>query len=80
MHELTVASRLVSIVAETLADAGAELAESACVRVGTMTCISPEALRFGFEALARGTTVQGCVLEVVEVEGQELTLESVTVP
>lgn len=80
MHEMTVASRLVDLVAETLAEAKAETVGSARVRVGKMTCINADALRFGFEALARGTTVQGCALEVVEVDGQELTLESVTVP
>ncbi len=77
---MTVASRLVTIVGDTLAEAGAELAEVARVRVGHDTCINTEALRFGFEALARGTAVQGCVLEVVEVDGQELVLESVIVP
>ena len=77
---MTVAARLVTIVADTVTDAGAELAESARVRVGKETCISAEALRFGFEALSRGTAAQGCELVVVEVEGQVLTLESVTVP
>jgi len=77
---MTVAARLVTIVTNTLADANAEFAESARVRVGILTCINAEALEFGFEALARGTPVQGCALEVVEVDGQELVLESVTVP
>ena len=77
---MTVAARLVEIVAKTVTEAGASVAESARVRVGTMTCISTEALQFGFEALARGTAASGCELEVVEVEGKDLTLESVTVP
>jgi Zn finger protein HypA/HybF involved in hydrogenase expression len=77
---MTVAARLVTIVGDTLTEAGAELAESARVRVGHDTCINAEALQFGFEALARGTAVAGCALEVVEVDGQELVLESVTVP
>lgn len=77
---MTVASRLVTIVNESMGDAGAEIAESARVRVGRETCINPDALRFGFEALARGTSVQGCALEVIEVDGRELVLESVTVP
>lgn len=80
MHEMTVAARLVTIVSDTLAEAGAGHAESARVRVGALTCINPEALSFGFEALARGTAAEGCTLEVAEVEGQELVLESVTVP
>ena len=77
---MTVASRLVSIVAQTVEEHGAERADLARVRVGNDTCLSPEALKFGFEALARGTSASGCALEVVEVEGKDLTLESVTVP
>jgi len=77
---MTVASRLVSIVAQTVDDHGGARADSARVRVGADTCLNPEALRFGFEALARGTSASGCALEVVEVEGKDLTLESVTVP
>jgi hydrogenase nickel incorporation protein HypA/HybF len=80
VHEMTVAARLVTLVGDTLTEAGAELAEAARVRVGRDTCISPDALRFGFEALSQGTPVQGCALEVVEVDGQELVLESVIVP
>ncbi len=65
MHELTVAASLLDALLEAAAHEDATAVVRARVRIGALSCIQEEALRFGFGALARGTIAAGCELEVV---------------
>lgn len=46
------------------------------VRVGTLHGVVGPALDQGFAMVSEGTVAEGAVLEVVEVPGEELVLES----
>lgn len=67
MHELTVATNIVNAVAEELDAAGQTRARRLVVRVGMLSGVDPEALRFCLGVAADGTELAG--LEVVVETG-----------
>lgn len=67
MHELSVATSLLSIVREEAAKHHVQRVLLVRVRYGTLTNIVPEALSFAFETLTAGTELEGTVLEMEEV-------------
>jgi hydrogenase nickel incorporation protein HypA/HybF len=64
MHELSIATALVKAVTRAASDNGATRVTSVRVRVGSLSCLNEESLRFGFEAVAKDTAAEGCALEV----------------
>ena len=67
MHEMTVAQFLVETLVGVVDEHGGQAAASARVRLGVLSCVNPDALRFGFEALSQDTVVAGCTLDLVRV-------------
>lgn len=67
MHEVAIAGSLLRIILETAERHGGGRVESAHLLVGALSCVNVECLRFGFEALARGTPAAACTLEVRRV-------------
>jgi hydrogenase nickel incorporation protein HypA/HybF len=67
MHEMTVASDLVRILVDAATRAGAARVTGARIRIGALSCINHDALRFGFQALSRDTLTVGATLELVTV-------------
>jgi len=68
MHEASIALAIIE-AAQKLVDEGKVEGKVAavCVRVGRLTAVVPENLRFLFEALVRDTPLAGARLEVEEV-------------
>ncbi len=64
MPELAIAEGVVEAVA---ARADGARVVRVLLRVGRMTCVEPDAVRFCFDACARGTPVEGAALEIEEV-------------
>ena len=76
MHELALATEVVDICAGR--------AEGACVlrvrlEVGRLAAVAPDALRFCFDACARGTVVEGAALEIIETQGEALRVKDMEV-
>jgi hydrogenase nickel incorporation protein HypA/HybF len=67
MHELSIAMNLVQIAEEAARKAGASQVTVLYLRVGVLSAIVPEALRFGFEIVTDGTMLAGARLEIEEV-------------
>lgn len=67
MHELAVAAEILELSRREAMAAGAHRVLSVRLRVGVASCLSPDSLAFGFEALARGTEAEGCRLEIERV-------------
>ncbi len=65
MHELSVASDLLDFLLQTARENGAATVKTATLRVGVGSCLNPDSLAFGFEALAAGTPAEGCRLDIV---------------
>lgn len=64
MHELAVAAELLDLVQRVAREHAARRVTVARLRIGAASCLSPESLVFGFEALAAGTVAAGCRVEV----------------
>ena len=64
MHELAVASELLDLVLRVAQEQAARQVTAARLRIGAASCLSPDSLVFGFEALAAGTAAAECRLEI----------------
>jgi hydrogenase nickel incorporation protein HypA/HybF len=67
VHELSIAEGMIEAICERTGDARIG---RVFVEIGTLSCVEPEAVRFCFELAARGTGVEGAVLEIDEVPGR----------
>jgi hydrogenase nickel incorporation protein HypA/HybF len=76
MHELAVAQGIVEHVAEA---AAGRLVRRITVEIGTDSCVSPEALAFGFDLVAEGSAAAGAALDIVRVPGDALNVKSMEV-
>ena len=66
MHELGVANEILDVALSEAARREARKVTSIRLRVGVLRAIEPENLSFLFHHLARGTTAEGALLEIVE--------------
>ena len=67
MHELGITQNIVSIVSE---HAGSKPVRRVRIEIGKLSAIMPEAIRFCFDVVAKGTVVEGAELEIIEIPGQ----------
>jgi hydrogenase nickel incorporation protein HypA/HybF len=67
VHELSIAQSLVDAVAEHTAGAPVVAVH---VRVGRLSGVVPDAMRFCFELVTDGTPIAGARLEIEEPEGR----------
>ena len=66
MHEMSIVTNLLALVAEELQKHKLEKLLMARVRYGALANIVPEAMHFAFEALTRGSPFEGARLELEE--------------
>ena len=69
MHEMTLAESVLDVVE-------AYASREACLRIkivrleiGKLSGVEPDAMRFCFDAVARGTMAEGAALDIVEQDG-----------
>ena len=67
MHELSVATSLLNIIRQEMDKHGTTKLLSVKVVCGKLSNVVPEALSFAFEALTKGTTMEGALLELEEI-------------
>lgn len=70
MHEMSLCEEVLQVI-----EAEARAQQFLRVRrvrleVGALACVEPEAMRFSFDAVTRGTLAQGADLEIIQVAGQ----------
>lgn len=66
MHELTIAENISKIVQKNLPDKTVKVYKIR-LKVGKLTAVVPDALRFCFQAVAQGTPAAHATLEIEEV-------------
>ncbi len=64
MHELSIAHSIVEIVSEVAEQEGASRIEAVHLRIGDLSCLVEEALRFGFGIAAAESPAAGAQLVV----------------
>ncbi len=67
MHELSIAMSLVEIAAEEAGRLGDAHIEAVHVRLGPLSGVVEDALRFSFDLVAEGTAIHGARLEIEHV-------------
>ena len=67
MHELSIANRLVELVCEHVREAGAARVTAVTLRIGALSCVHDDALRFSFDLVRAGTPASGAELRIVKV-------------
>ena len=65
MHEMALCRSIVEIVADHARRHDAARVTVVRLELGSLSCAEPEALRFCFEAVARGSVAEGARLEVL---------------
>ncbi len=66
MHELSIATRLVEMVGEQLAASGGR-AGRITLRIGRLSCVHEDSLRFSFDLVREGTPAAEATLEIVQL-------------
>lgn len=74
MHEMALAEGVLQIVEEAAGAQGFARAKIVVLEIGELSAVEPEAMRFCFDAVARGTLAEGAQLEVIAVPGEGLCL------
>lgn len=70
MHEMALAEGMLGIVAETARNNGAARVTRVWLEIGALAQVEPEALRFCFDAVTRGSVAEGSLLEIVNTPGR----------
>jgi hydrogenase nickel incorporation protein HypA/HybF len=69
MHEVSIMTEAVRLAVDTAQSAGAVRVTRLRLRVGALSGVVPEALRFSFDVVCRGTLAEGATLEIETVPG-----------
>ncbi len=67
MHELGITRSIIAICAE---NSGGEAVKRVTLEIGKLSAILPDAVRFCFDIVAKGTVVEGATLEILEIPGK----------
>lgn len=69
MHELALANDMLAIVENEVRRSGFRRIATIRLEIGQLSCVAPEALRFCFAAVTRGSLAEGATLDIVSVPG-----------
>ena len=81
MHEMSLAEGVLQLVEDTAKRESARRVKLVVLEIGRMSSVQPEALRFCFDAVTRGSMAEGAALEIVDVPGAGWCMQcAATVP
>ena len=75
MHELSLAEALIELVEEESRKLASAHVRIVRLEIGAVAAVEPEAMRFCFDVVARGTSADGAVLDIITVPGRGRCLE-----
>ncbi|MBX3751272.1 MAG: hydrogenase maturation nickel metallochaperone HypA [Opitutaceae bacterium] len=64
MHEVGIMESALTVVQRHAAERKARRVDRIVLRIGTLAGVEPEALRFAFDVVTRGTVAEGAVLAI----------------
>jgi len=67
MHEVSIMEEAVRLAVDAVKSSGADRVTSLRLRVGALSGVVPDALRFAFDVVCRGTVAEGASLEIEPV-------------
>lgn len=81
MHEMALTESLVDLIEDEGRKQGFTRVRVVRLEIGALGCVDAEAIRFCFDAVARGAIVEGARLDIIAVAGEGWCLDcSKTVP
>ncbi|MEN9478986.1 MAG: hydrogenase maturation nickel metallochaperone HypA [Pseudomonadota bacterium] len=69
MHEMSLAEGILQLVEETAQREQAKTVKTIVLEIGRLSSVEPEALKFCFESVTRGSIAQDAALEIIDVPG-----------
>jgi hydrogenase nickel incorporation protein HypA/HybF len=75
MHEMALTESIVEIVAEEARKQGFRAVCIVRLHIGALARVEPDALRFCFDAVSRGTVAEGAALDIVRAPGEGWCLD-----
>ena len=70
MHELALAESIIALVEEAARRPGAESVTAIRLEIGALSCVDVDALRFCFDAVARGGVAASAALAIDRTPGE----------
>ena len=64
MHEISLCESIRELLEVQARESGFERVNKVWLEVGPLSCVEPDALRFGFDAVMRGSVADGAVLDI----------------
>lgn len=75
MHEMALTESIVDIVSDEARKQGFAKVRIVRLQIGAMAHVEPEALRFCFDAVSRGTVAEGATLDIRRLPGEGWCLD-----
>ena len=75
MHEMALCESILGILEEQARAQAYSRVKRVRLEVGALSCVEPEAMRFNFEVVTRGSLAEGADLELIDVPGQAWCLQ-----
>ncbi len=76
MHELGITRNLVAIVSDA---AQGRRVNKVWLEIGALSALMPDAVRFCFDVVSKGTVLEGATLEIIALPGVELNIKAMEV-
>lgn len=69
MHEMSLAEGILQLVEDTARREHATAVKAVILEIGQLSSVEPDALRFCFDAVARGSVAEGAELQIIDIPG-----------
>lgn len=69
MHEMSLAESVLQLIEDAAVREGFRHVRSITLEIGRLSAVEPDAMRFCFDAVIRGSIAEGASLEIVEQPG-----------
>lgn len=75
MHEMSLTESMVQIILDQAARQQFDRVKTVWLEIGVLSHVEPDAMRFCFEAVTRGTVAEGARLEILRPPGKAWCLD-----
>ncbi|HCU54060.1 MAG TPA: hydrogenase maturation nickel metallochaperone HypA [Gammaproteobacteria bacterium] len=69
MHEMSLAENVLQIIEDSARAQNFQRVRRVMLEIGQLAAVEPEAMRFCFDAVTRGSLAEGARLEIIETPG-----------
>lgn len=70
MHEISLCESILQVMEQSAESQGFVRVKSVWLEIGQLAGVELEAMRFGFDAVTRGSLAEGARLEIIELPGR----------